>query len=180
MAISVATDTVSANTPPSRTRYARTDATTEYIYALPSNWMIYNPNTSQFFVSDPQSNHIVVMDAATEKKVATISVPGAYGLDDTPDHSTLYVGTLMGDVYTIDTASLTVTHRYVASQIGANGYQALSVLVLASGSVALQGAAAGLDPPVDGSASPLPRRVNEHPCHVRSSTQSDQISRVLA
>jgi YVTN family beta-propeller protein len=140
----------SSNTPPSRTRYLRTDATTEYALELDTHWIIYNPNTSQFYVSDPQSNHVLVIDAATEKQVATISVPGAYGMDDTPDHKTLYVGTQVGDVYAIDTASNTVTKRYIASQIGPNGFQALSALVLSNGSVALLGAAGGI-PVVDGS-----------------------------
>ena len=58
-------------------------------------------------------------------------------MDDTPDHTTLYVGTQIGDVYTIDTASLTVTHRYLASQIGPYGYQASTALVLADGRLAL-------------------------------------------
>jgi len=150
--LSISTVIPSANTPPSRTRYLRTDATTEYPLELDTHWIIYNPNTSQFYVSDPQSNHVFVIDAATEKQVATISVPGAYGMDDTPDHSTLYVGTQVGDLYAIDTASNTVTKRYIASQIGPNGFQALSALVLSNGSLALLGAAGGI-PAVDGSPS---------------------------
>ena len=96
--------------------------------------------------------HIVVLDAATEKQVATISVPGAYGMDDTPDHKTLYLGTQIGDLYAIDTASNTVTRRYEASQIGPNGFTAVSALVLSNGSLALLGAAGGI-PSVDGSPS---------------------------
>jgi YVTN family beta-propeller protein len=150
--LSVSIDTVTGNTPPSRTRYVRMDSTTEYFASLNSHWIVYNPNTSQFYVSDPQSNHVFVLDAATEKQVASISVPGAYGMDDTPNHNTLYVGTEIGDVYAIDTASNTVTNRYMASQIGPNGFQALSALVLSNGSLALLGAAGGI-PSVDGSSS---------------------------
>jgi YVTN family beta-propeller protein len=150
--LSVSTDSVTANTPRSRTRYVRTDATTEYFGSLNAHWIVYNPNTSQFYVSDPQSNHVFVLDATTEKEVASISVPGAYGMDDTPDHNTLYVGTEIGDVYTIDTASNTVSKRYIASQIGPNGFHALSALVLSNGDVALLGAAGGI-PSVDGSPS---------------------------
>ena len=56
--LSVSGDTLTANTPPSRTRYVRTDATTEYFTSLNSHWIVYNPNASQFYVSDPQSNHV--------------------------------------------------------------------------------------------------------------------------
>jgi hypothetical protein len=150
--LSIAAVLPSANTPPSRTRYVRTDATTEYFGSLNAHWIVYNPNTSQFYVSDPQSNHVFVLDAASEKQVASISVPGAYGMDDTPDHKTLYVGTEIGDVYTIDTASNSVSNRYIASQIGPNGFNALSALVLSNGNVALLGAAGGI-PSVDGSPS---------------------------
>lgn len=152
LSLSVSTDPVTTNTPPSRTRYVRTDSTTEYDFELSTQWIVYNPNTLQFYVSDPQSNHVFVLDAAGEKQVASISVPGAYGMDDTPDHKTLYVGTQIGDLYAIDTASNAVVHRYVASQIGPNGFQALSALVLSNGSLALQGTAGGI-PNVDGSPS---------------------------
>ena len=150
--LSVSADTVSGNAPLSRTRYVRTDAATLYFGSLNAHWVVYNPNTSQFYMSDPQSNHVFVLDAASEKQVASISVPGAYGMDDTPDHKTLYVGTEIGDVYTIDTASNTVSNRYMASQIGPNGFHALSALVLSNGNVALLGAAGGI-PSVDGSPS---------------------------
>ena len=153
VAVAVSNDTINANTPPTRTRYVRTDATTEYPFSGDPQWIMYNPNTSQFFVSDPQSNRITVMDDATQEQVASISVPGAYGIDDTPDHSTLYVGTQIGDLYAIDTASLTVTQRYISSQIGPNGFTALRVAVLSNGDLALLGSpgqdsAAGTTPGV--------------------------------
>jgi hypothetical protein len=137
---------------PSRTRYVRSDAVTEYGYSLNSHWAVYNAATSRFFVTDPSSNHVFVFDSATETMVGNIPVPGAYGIDQTPDGSTLYVGTMIGDIYTIDSSSLTVTQRYMASQIGPNGYQALISLVLSNGSLALLGSAGGI-PSVDGSAS---------------------------
>ena len=52
-------------------------------------------------MTDPLGNQIFVGDARTQTKVGTITVPGAFGIDDTPDHSTLYVGTLGGDVYAV-------------------------------------------------------------------------------
>jgi hypothetical protein len=47
------------------------------------------------------------------------------------------VGTLIGDVYAIDPVAMTVTQRYMASQIGPIGYLAVSALVLADGLGAL-------------------------------------------
>jgi hypothetical protein len=129
---------------PARTRYVRTDATTEYPFWPNQNWIIYNPITSRFFVTDPTGNHVIVMDTASETEIGTISVPGAYGIDDTPDHTLLYVATLVGDVYTIDPVSMTVTQRYMGSQIGPNGYLPFEALVLANGQVALLGSSGGI------------------------------------
>ncbi len=66
-------------------------------------------------------------------------MPGAFGIDDTPDHSALWVGTLIGDVYSLDPVGMTVTHRYMGSQIGTAGYPTQSVQVLADGRLALIG-----------------------------------------
>jgi hypothetical protein len=137
---------------PTRTRYVRTDAATEYYLWLNTHWVVYNSATSRFFVTDPRTNQVLVLDSIAQKKVANIPVPGAFGIDDTPDHETLYVGTLSGDVYTIDVATLAVTRRYLASQIGPYGYQAFTAQVLADGRVALLGAQGGI-PSVDGSQS---------------------------
>ena len=142
-----------SSVPPSRTRYVRSDAATTYLASLNTHWIVYNPNSSEFFMTDPQGNHVFVFDAATERRVASIGIPGAWGIDDTPDHKTVYVGTLIGDVYAIDVATLAVTHRYLASQIGPDaGYRALSVQVLADGRLALLGTQGGI-PGVDGSES---------------------------
>jgi len=150
VSVSVSQETMS--TLPTRTRYVRSDAVTEYGYSLNSHWAVYNATTSRFFVTDPDSNHIFVFDSSTEKMIGSITVPGAYGIDQTPDGSTLYVGTLIGDVYTINTTSMAVTQRYMASQIGPYGFQGLISLVLSNGNIALLGAAGGI-PSVDGSAS---------------------------
>lgn len=84
-----------------RTQYRRTDATTEYFLYLNQHWMVYHAATGRYFVTDPSSNHVDVIDAATKEEIATIPVPGAFGIDDTSDHNTLWVGTLIGDVYTV-------------------------------------------------------------------------------
>src|SRR5208282_3830961 len=134
--------------PPVRTKYVRTDATTGYFGWLNQHWAIYDTNTSHFFVTDPFSNHVFVLDDATGSEIASISVPGAYGIDEAPDGSAIYVGTVIGDVYVIDPATLNVTTRYMSSQIGPNGFQAWVALALANGQLALLGPPGGI-PNVD-------------------------------
>lgn len=147
--VSITSITVSSNTPPFRTRYVRTDAATPYFAWPNSGWIIYNPPTARFFATDPQSNRIFALDAKTETLAGAILVPGAFGIDDTPDHMTLYVGTQIGDVYAIDPVKMIVTKRYLASQIGPNGFSANAVEVMADGRLALLGGQGGI-PNVDG------------------------------
>jgi WD40 repeat protein len=134
-----------------RTKYVRTDAVTEYYLWVNSHWALYDPPTSHFFVTDPFSNQIFVFDSVSETEIGVIAVPGAYGIDETPDHTTIYVGTLTGDVYSIDPVAMKVKARYLASEIGPYGYQALVALVLSDGRLALLGEQGGI-PSVDGSA----------------------------
>jgi hypothetical protein len=134
--------------PPVRTRYVRTDATTGYFGWINQHWAIYDTNTSHFFVTDPFSNHVFVLDDASESEIATIGVPGAYGIDEAPDGSAIYVGTVIGDVYVIDPATMSVTTRYMSSQIGPNGFQSWVALPLANGQLALLGPPGGI-PSID-------------------------------
>lgn len=153
VAHSVALDlTVTAAPPTFRTRYTRTDAATEYFTELNESWMIYDSVTNRFLVSDPGGNRIEVLDAAREVEIGTIPVPGAYGIDETPDHSVLYAGTQMGDVYAIDPVGMKVTHRYLAAEIGPNGFHAYSARILANGELALLGSQGGISS-VDGYGS---------------------------
>lgn len=138
--------------PPVRTRYVRTDATTGYFGWINQHWAIYDASTSHFFVTDPFSNHVYVLDDASESEIATIGVPGAYGIDEEPDGSAIYVGTIVGDVYVIDPAKMSVTTRYISSQIGPSGFQSWMALPLADGKLALLSASGGI-PSVDGSSS---------------------------
>lgn len=134
--------TASVGVAPLRTRYVRTDSTTQYPFFVNQHWAIYHAATKRFFVTDPFSNRVTVMDAVTETEIGNISVPRAYSLDDTPDHGTLYVGTLLGDVYTLDPVTMTVTRRYLSSELGSAGLTALVALVLSDGRLALQGISA--------------------------------------
>lgn len=50
---------------PTRTRYVRTDATTEYFQWLNQNWILYDGGTARYFLTDPSSNQVIVIDAAS-------------------------------------------------------------------------------------------------------------------
>jgi hypothetical protein len=142
----------SLGTASTRTKYSRTDAVTEYFLWLNTHWVVYHSPTSRFFVTDPSYNRVSVLDSTTQRVIASIDVPGAFGIDDSPDHSLLWVGTLLGDVYTIDPVAMKVKQRFLASEIGPFGYPAVSVQVMADGRVALLGEQGGI-PSVDGSTS---------------------------
>jgi len=135
-----------------RTKYLRTDAVTEYPFSINTHWTIFDSPTSRFFVTDPSANQVFAIDSMTETKVASIAVPGAYTIDESPDHTTIYVGTVIGDVYTINPVSMTVTKRFIASQIGPYGFQSFSALALADGRLALLGEPGGI-PSIDGSST---------------------------
>jgi hypothetical protein len=139
-------------TPSTRTKYVRTDSSTEYFLSVNSHWVVYDAPTSRFFSTDPYANQVFAFDSRTETQIASIGVPGAYSIDESPDQSSLFVGTLLGDVYVLDPVNLKVKRRYVASEIGPYGFQALVALGLADGRIALLGAAGGI-PSVDGSSA---------------------------
>jgi WD40 repeat protein len=134
-----------------RTRYTRTDAATEYFTELNKSWMVYDSVTNRFFVSDPGNNRIEVLDAGKEAEIATIPVPGAYGIDEASDHSVLFAGTQIGDVYAINPVTMQVVQRYPAAEIGPTGFYASEVRVLANGALALFGSPQGVQ--VDGYGS---------------------------
>src|SRR5205085_12286745 len=60
-----------------RTRYVRTDSATPYFVWPNRNWVTFNSKTNRFFVTDPATNRVIVMDASTETEVGSIIVPGA-------------------------------------------------------------------------------------------------------
>jgi len=113
---------------------------------------VYDAAHRQFFVSNPFMNEIDVFDATQEIETAQISVPLAWGIDISPYNANLYAATLLGDIYQIDPATLTVTKRYPSASIGPNGYTATEVFVLSDGRLAVLGAQGGILG-VDGAAS---------------------------
>ena len=122
----------------SRTKYIRTDSTTPFSSYPPPNWTLYHSPTQRFFASDPYTNHLNVIDSVTQKQIATLVVPGAFGLDQAPDGSVLYVGTMVGDLYVIDPVKLSIIKRYPANTISPYGFEANAVFALANGKLLLE------------------------------------------
>jgi IPT/TIG domain len=137
---------VTAAHPPIRPRYLRTnsfyDSFTMSIDRI--HFSAYDAAHKQFFVANPFQNEIDVFDAVQEIETARIPVPTAWGLDVSPLNGSLYAGTLIGDVYQISTATLTITKRYLSVSIGTSGFVATTALVLSDGRLALQGPAGGI------------------------------------
>ena len=129
---------------PVRTRYTRTDGNTNFPEFINRHWMVYHRPTNRFFVTDPATNHVFVLDASTQEKIGTLEVPGAFSVDQTADEAVLWIGTQIGDVYTADPVAMRVTKRYIASQIGPFGFQGFEALPLADGRVALLGGQGGI------------------------------------
>lgn len=151
-----------------RSKYVRTDAATEYFQSVNPHWIIYNPPTNRFFVADPSSGHVMVLDASSQMNIGQIVVPGAYSLEDSPDQKTLYVGSVMGDLYTIDPVAISVTSRHLATQIGPSGFSSEVPLVMADGRIALLGGTGGIglnDSSVFALWKPTDNSVNTYSCN---------------
>ncbi len=127
---------------PGRTRYLRTDtfADSNTLTAYPQqNFAIYDSATRRFFLADPRLNVLIAFDAVRETEIARIAIPGALSMDLSPDHSILWVGTQVADLYKVDPVGLSVTERIRASEIGPNGLQAFQPRALADGRLVLLG-----------------------------------------
>ena len=106
---------------------------------FPTSHLLYHWPTKRFFSADAYQNRIWVYDARTELQVGKITVPGAWTIDQSPDQSTLYVGTQVGDIYKINPVTMTVTESIPSRQIGPAGYPTYEVHPLADGRLALLG-----------------------------------------
>ena len=144
-ALSVVTAVAGAHAP-IRTRYLRTNSFYDpnSMQYSPPHFTAYDAVHKQFFVSNPYLNEIDVFSATQETQIATIPVPMSWGIDVSPYNGSLYVGTFIGDVYQIDTSTLTVITRFPAASIGPSGFAAQTTLVLSDGRLALQGGAGGI------------------------------------
>jgi hypothetical protein len=134
-----------------RTRFLRTDAQFGYasLNLFPQQFVIYDPGTKRFFVSNTLLNRLDVIDAATESLVGEIPVPGAWVGDETSDHKTIYMGTQIGDLYEIDPVAMVVKARFPAVQIGPAGFAIYEARVMADGRLAVLGGQGGI-PAIDG------------------------------
>ncbi len=116
----------------------RTDTLAPYYGFPPPNYMVYHAATQRFFSTEPYLNHLNVVDATSRKLTATLTIPGAFGLDQAPDGSVLYVGTMLGDLYVVDPVQLTIVKRYASSTISPYGFPANAVYALADGKLILE------------------------------------------
>jgi hypothetical protein len=114
-----------------------TDGLTPYPEFPPPNYLIYHAATNRFFSTDAYLNRLSVVDAATRTMKATLDIPGAFGIDQAPDGSVVYVGTMLGDLYEVDPVNLTVLKRIPSASISAYGFQANAVYALANGQLLL-------------------------------------------
>ncbi|MGH9745330.1 MAG: IPT/TIG domain-containing protein [Candidatus Acidiferrales bacterium] len=128
--------------PPIRSRYIRTDSFYDpnSLQFFPPHFTVYDSADRLFFVSNPFANVIDVFDARLEIEVSTIPIPaGPWTLDLSPDNKTLYVGTILGDLYEVDPAALTVSARVPSPTIGPDGYLVSDAFALSDGRLALLG-----------------------------------------
>ena len=116
----------------------RTDALTPYTSYPEPNYLVYHAATNRFFSTDAYLNQLNVVDAATHTLKTTLAIPGAFGLDQAPDGSVLYVGTMLGDLYVVDPVGLKILKRYPSSTISPYGFEANAVYALANGSLLLE------------------------------------------
>jgi hypothetical protein len=114
------------------------DTLTPYYGFPPPNFTIYHTATQRFFSTEPYLNRLYVTDANTRQLTATLTIPGAFGLDQAPDGSVLYVGTLLGDLYVVDPVQLSIVQRYPSSTISSWGFPANAVYALANGNLLLE------------------------------------------
>jgi hypothetical protein len=102
------------------------------------NWLVYHAASKRFFSTDPYLNRLNVVDSASRTLIATLTIPGAFGLDQAPDGSVLYVGTMIGDLYVVDPVHLTIERRYPTASISPYGFASNAVFALADGKLLLE------------------------------------------
>lgn len=117
--------------------FVRTDSITPFTSFPPATYLIYHGATKRFFSTDAYLDRVNVIDSTTQTLVATLTVPGAFGIDQAPDGSVLYVGTMLGDLYVIDPVGLKVLKRYPSTAISPYGFAANAVYAMANGKLLL-------------------------------------------
>ena len=133
---------VTSTHPPIATRFVRTDQPI-VVDSTPSQFTAFDSQHNQFFSSAPLYNEVDVFDGTAETLTARLPIPEPWGLDVSPLDGSLWVATIIGDVYHFDTGTLKLIARYPAFQIG-TGFPATGVFALADGNLALLGGQYGL------------------------------------
>jgi hypothetical protein len=123
-----------------RTTYVRTDSVSAA--ADPPgepfhHHLVYDSANKHLFVANRAMNRVEVFSTTTQTRVAQIAVPGPSSVDLSPDGSTIWVGTAIESIVSIDTAKLQIKNRYPLTAIvpipKATFIQPIEVLALSSG-----------------------------------------------
>jgi len=102
---------------PSRADFVRTDDTPGDI--------AYDKTHQRVYETNPVAGTVDVISSVTYQIIRRIPVAQPAGIDISPDDSTVFIGTGNEDVYALDTASMTLTARYIAPNIAPFTYPVL-------------------------------------------------------
>jgi len=137
--LAVAIQTAVNSTLP-RTAYARTDSTSAFDdpFGEPHHRHIaYDPANKHVFIANRAMNRVEVFSTAGRSPLAQISIPGASSADLSADGTTIWIGTALEEIVSIDTSSLHAKNRYRLSGLtpipGAIFNRPLEVLSLSNG-----------------------------------------------
>jgi IPT/TIG domain-containing protein len=103
-----------------RTAYIRTDsiATADDPPGEPRHRRIaYDAANKHLFVANRERNRVEVFSVVDQRRIGQISVAGASSTDLSADGSTVWVGTSLEEIVSIDTSSLEVKARYAIAGI---------------------------------------------------------------
>ena len=107
-----------AAAPLPRTSFVRTDSTfsADAPFGEPHHRHIaYDPANQHVFVANRAMNRVEVFSTSSQTRLAQIAIPGASSADRSADGSTVWVGSILQQVFAIDTASLRLTSRHLLS-----------------------------------------------------------------
>ncbi len=98
-----------------RTTYVRTDSTAaaDDPFGEPHHRHIaYDSASKHIFVANRAMNRVEVFSSADQTRIAQIMIPGASSADISADGATVWIGTYLNDIVSIDTTSLRIKARY--------------------------------------------------------------------
>lgn len=101
-----------------RTTYVRTDATSaaDSPFGEPHHrHIVYDPSHKQVFLANRAMNRVEVFSCTTQTRLAQIAIPAATSADISTDGATVWIGTALGEVIAIDSASLAIKNRYTVA-----------------------------------------------------------------